>query len=147
MQALRALLARPPLVLGAIVLLAAAITGVFAVQIVGYEPDEVGYTHLAMGIAHSVSPITFRDGGAQRLNQLYPLLIAPIWGLFGNVTAFRIAHVWNVLLMATAAIPTYLLARELVRARWAAYLAAALVALTPWVTLSLAELTEVAAFE
>ncbi len=146
MQALRALLARPPLVLGAIVLLAAAITGVFAVQIVGYEPDEVGYTHLAMGIAHSLSPITFRDGGAQRLNQLYPLLIAPIWGPFGNVTAFRIAHVWNVLLMATAAIPTYLLARELVRARWAAYLAAALVALTPWVTLSLAELTEVAAF-
>lgn len=146
MRSLRVLLARPPLVVGAIVLLGAAIAGAFSVQIVGYEPDEVGYTHLAIGIAHSLSPITLRYGGAQRLNQLYPLLIAPIWGSFGNVTAFRVTHILNVLLMASAAIPTYLLARQVLHERWAAYLAAALVALMPWMTLSLAELTEVAAF-
>ncbi len=146
MRSLRALLARPPLVVGAIVLVGAAIAGVFSLQIVGYEPDEIGYTHLAMGIADSLAPFTFRYNGAQRLNQLYPLLIAPIWGPFGNVTAFRIAHAWNALLMASAAIPTYLLAREVAPRRWAAYLAAALVALMPWMTLSLAELTEVAAF-
>ncbi len=131
---------------GAIVLVSAGIAGGFALQVVGYNPDEIGYTHLAIGIGRSLSPITVRYDGGQRLNQLYPLLIAPIWGLFRNVTAFRIAHVWNALLMASAAIPTYLLARELVPRRWPAYLAAALVALMPWMTLSLAELTEVAAF-
>jgi hypothetical protein len=140
------LVGRPPLVVGAIVVLAAAVAAVFSAQIVGYEPDEIGYTHLAIGIAHSLLPITFQYGGAQRLNQLYPLLIAPLWGPFGNVTAFRIAHIWNALLLASAAIPTYLLAREVVPQRWAAYLAAALVAFMPWMTLSTTELTEVAAF-
>jgi hypothetical protein len=137
---------KPPLVIGLIMLIAAAISGVFSWQVKGYEPDEVGYTHLALGIAHSLSPITLHYGGSSRLNQLYPLLIAPIWGLFGNVTAFRVAHIWNVLLMASAAIPSYLLAFEVVRRRWTAYLVAALVAFAPWMTLSLAELTEVAAF-
>jgi hypothetical protein len=145
-RAIRTLVGRPSLVVGAIVLLAAAVAAAFSAQIVGYEPDEIGYTHLAIGIAHSLLPITFQYGGAQRLNQLYPLLIAPLWGPFGNVTAFRIAHIWNALLLASAAIPTYLLAREVVPQRWAAYLAAALVAFMPWMTLSTTELTEVAAF-
>jgi Dolichyl-phosphate-mannose-protein mannosyltransferase len=99
-----------------------------------------------MGLAHSLSPIILSHGGGQRANQLYPLLIAPFWGPFNNVTAFRLVHAWNALLLASAAIPTYLLARELLARRWTAYLAAALVALCPWLTLSLAELTEVAAF-
>jgi hypothetical protein len=143
---LRALGAKPPLVIGAIMLFAAAFAGIFSRQIVGYEPDEVGYTHLAVGIAHSLTPITLSHGGSQRPNQLYPLLISPIWGLFGNVAAFRITHIWNVLLMSSAAIPGYLLAREVVPRRWAAYVVAALVVLTPWMTLSLAELTEVVAY-
>jgi hypothetical protein len=143
---LRAFACRPVLVIGFIMLIVVAVVGFFSWQISGYEPDEVGYTHLSLGIAHSLSPITLRYGGGSRLNQLYPLLIAPIWGAFGNVTAFRIAHIWNVLLMASAAIPAYLLAIEVVRRRWAAYLVAALVVFAPWMTLSLAELTEVAAF-
>ena len=134
------------LVVGAIMLIGAAIALVFSTQIVGYAPDEVGYTHLAVGISHSLSPITLRYGGGARLNQLYPLLIAPFWGAFGNVTAFQITHVWDVLLMVSAAIPTYLLARQVVEPRWAGYIAAALVAVMPWMTLSLVELTEVAAF-
>ncbi len=143
---MRALLQRPALVLSAIVLGSAALAAAFSLQVVGYQPDEIGYTHLAIGIAHSLLPFTVRYGGAQRVNQLYPLLIAPIWGLFRNPTAFRIDHAWNTLLLASAAIPTYLLARELVPRRWPAYLAAVLVALMPWMTLSLTELTEVAAF-
>lgn len=143
---LRALGSKPVLVVGFMTLVAAAVAGFFSWQISGYEPDEIGYTHLSLGIAHSLSPITLQYGGGSRLNQFYPLLIAPIWGLFGNVTAFRIAHVWNALLMASAAIPAYLLAVEVIRRRWAAYLVAALVVFAPWMTLSLAELTEVAAF-
>jgi hypothetical protein len=143
---LRALAAKPPLVLGAIVLVAASVAAVFSLQVVEFEPDEIGYTHLAIGIARSLSPFTTSYGGAQRLNQLYPLLIAPIWGLFNNVDAFRITHAWNALLMASAAIPAYLLAREVVQRRWAAYLAAALVAAAPWLTISTSQLTEVAAY-
>ncbi len=140
------LLERPVLIVGAIMLIGAAIALVFSTQIVGYAPDEVGYTHLAVGISHSLSPITLRYGGGARLNQLYPLLIAPFWGAFGNVTAFQITHVWDVLLMVSAAIPTYLLSRQVVEPRWAGYIAAALVVVMPWMTLSLVELTEVAAF-
>ena len=137
---------RPHLVLAGIVLASAALAASFSAQVTSYEPDELGYTHLAMGIAHSLSPITLSYGGGQRLNQLYPLLIAPWWGTFGNVTAFRITHIWNALLMASAAVPTYLLAREVVAQRWAAYLSAALVAVAPWLTLATTQLTEVAAY-
>lgn len=140
------LVERPAVVLGGIVLLSAALAAAFGAQITGYEPDELGYTHLAIGIAHSLSPITLSYGGGQRLNQLYPLLIAPWWGMFGNVTAFRITHIWNALLMASAAVPAYLLAREVIASRWAAYLSAALVAFAPWLTLSTTQLTEVAAY-
>jgi hypothetical protein len=143
---LRSLAACPWIVLGAIMLVAAAIAIVFSVQITGYEPDEIGYTRLALTLAHAHAPITLDGLGSQRLNQLYPLLIAPLWGLFANPTAFRLTHIWNPLLMASTAIPTYLLARNVVRVRWAAYLAAALVAIAPWLTLSTAELTEVAAY-
>lgn len=142
----QAFVARPTYVVGAIVLVAAAVAAFFSRQVVGFEPDEVGYTRLAIGIAHALSPITLSYNGGQRLNQLYPLLISPFWGLFGNMTAFRLVHIWNALLMASTAIPVYLLAREVVRERWACYLAAALIAFSPWMTLSLAELTEVAAF-
>jgi len=142
----RAFADRPPLVVGSIVLVSAAVAAAFSLQVVSYEPDELGYTHLAMGIARSLSPFTFAYSGGQRLNQLYPLLIAPLWGAFGNVTAFKLVHVWNALLMASAAIPAYLLALEVMRVRWAAYLAAALVAAAPWLTLSTGELTEVAAY-
>jgi hypothetical protein len=145
-QVLRGLDARPPLVVGAIVLAAAAIAAAFSLQVTEFEPDEIGYTHLAIGIANSLSPFTTSYGGASRLNQLYPLLIAPIWGSFNNVTAFRVTHAWNALIMASAAIPTYLLAREVVARRWAAYLAAALVAVAPWLTISTSQLTEVAAY-
>ncbi len=143
---LRALAARPPLVVGAIVLAAAAVAAVFSLRVVEFEPDEIGYTHMAIGIANSLSPFTTSYGGASRLNQLYPLLIAPIWGSFNNVTAFRITHAWNALIMASAAIPAYLLAREVVARRSAAYLVAALVAVAPWLTISTSQLTEVAAY-
>lgn len=138
--------ARPALVVGAIVFVAAAIAAWFSLKVVQFEPDELGYTHLAIGIANSHTPFTLSYGGSQRLNQLYPLLIAPFWGPFGNVTAFRLTHAWNALLMASAAIPAYLLARQVLRERWAAYLVAALVAAAPWLTLATAELTEVAAY-
>lgn len=145
-RGLRAAAVNPPFVVGAIVLLAAALAAFFTHQITGYDPDEIIYTRLAIGISHSLTPIALSGGGAQRLNQLYPLLIAPIWGVFGNVTAFRLVHLVNPLLMASAAIPTYLLAREVLEDRRAAYIASALVAAAPWLTLSTGELTEVAAF-
>lgn len=143
---LRSAVTGPPVVLGAIVLVAAGLGAAFALRITSFEPDELGYTRLALGIAHSVTPLTLSYGGGQRLNQLYPLLIAPLWGFFGNVTAFRLTHVWNALLLSSAAIPTYLLTREVVRERWAGYLAAALVAALPWLSISTGELTEVAAY-
>ncbi len=137
---------RPPLVVGTITLLAAALGASFSRQITGYDPDEIVYTHLAIAISHSLTPIAGSGSGGQRVNQLYPLLIAPIWGVFGNVTAFRIVHFLNPLIMASSAIPAYLLAREVLTDRRAAYVACAVVAVAPWLTLSTGELTEVAAF-
>lgn len=143
----RRLAGHPALVVGAIVLFAAAIAAWFTTRMTQFEPDEIGYTKLAIQIGDLMQPISTTPLGRDRLNQLYPLTIAPFYKLFANATAYEIAHVWNALLMASSAIPAYLLGREVLRGRRAwSYLFALLVAIAPWLTLSAVQLTEVAAY-
>ena len=127
---------RPALVVGALFVVSAAVSAYFATKITSFQPDELAYTHLAMALGDRPSLWTAAFGGHERLNQLYPLTLAPLYGLFGNVTAYELAHWWNALLMASAVVPVYLLAREVLERGWAAYLAAAVAAVVPWLTLS-----------
>lgn len=139
-------LGKPPLVVGFLYVLSAAVVASFTTQITSFEPDEIGYTHLAIALSDHPSLFTTQFGGGDRLNQLYPLTLAPLYGLFGNVKAYELAHVWNAVLMSSAVIPAYLLARQALARRGAAYIAAALVAVAPWFTMASVQLTEVAGY-
>jgi hypothetical protein len=109
--------------------------------------DELQTSKLATSAARSLSPVPHIHGeyyGA--LSQLYPLLIAPFFGLMSTPHAVTAAHVANALLLASAAGPAYLLAREITGSRQAGYVAAALTAFVPWLVLSTTLLTENAAY-
>ncbi len=109
--------------------------------------DELQYSKLALNIGNTLSPVpNIRGGYTGSLAQLYPILIAPLMHAFAMPTAFRAVHVLNAILMASTAIPAYLLTRELVRSKTAAYLVAVLTISIPWMVMSTMMLTEVAAY-
>ena len=108
--------------------------------------DELLYSKLATAIASTGSPVpTIHGDYYGALAQLYPLVLAPLYAVFDAPTAFRAAHALNAALMASAAIPTYLLARTVVSP--AASAAAALAAVvTPWAVLAGFVMTESVAY-
>jgi hypothetical protein len=109
--------------------------------------DELLYVKLALNVGDTGSPFPEIHGeGFAVFSQLYPLLTAPIYQLFDMPTAFRAVHILNALIMASAAIPAYLLAREVVAHRASAYLVAAITIAVPWMTMATMVLTEVAAY-
>jgi hypothetical protein len=109
--------------------------------------DELQTTKLATSIAETGSPVPYIHGTYYAaLSQLYPLLIAPFYGLLTAPAAATAAHVLNGFLLASAAWPAYLLARSVTRSRAAATVAALLTAFTPWLVLSTTLLTENAAY-
>jgi hypothetical protein len=109
--------------------------------------DELQTTKLATSIAETGSLIPRIHGTYYAaLSQLYPLLIAPFYGLLTAPAAATAAHVLNPFLLASAAWPAYLLARSLTGSRVAASVAALLTAFTPWLVLSTTLLTETAAY-
>jgi hypothetical protein len=109
--------------------------------------DELQTTKLATSIGRTLSPVPHIHGeyyGA--LNQLYPLLLAPLYGSLGVPAAFDGAHVLNAFLLASSAWPAYLLGRAVTASRGGGYFAAALTAFVPWLVLSSTLLTENAAY-
>jgi hypothetical protein len=108
--------------------------------------DEMLYTKLAVSIADTGSPLPqIHDTHVEVLNQLYPLLIAPLFVGTDFVTAFRATHVLNAVLMSSACIPAYLIARQVVTRFWS--LAVAVVSVTvPWMVLTGVLMTESAAY-
>jgi hypothetical protein len=109
--------------------------------------DELQYSKLALNVADTLSPIpVIRGAYTGSFAQLYPILMSPFMRAFDMPTAFRVLHVFNAVLMASTAIPAYLLTREVVRSRAAAYLVAALTVTVPWIVMSTMLLTETAAY-
>ncbi len=109
--------------------------------------DELQTTKLATSIAETGSPVPYIHGKYYAaLSQLYPLLLAPFYGLLTAPAAATAAHVLNGFLLASAAWPAYLLARSVTGSRAAATAAALLTAFTPWLVLSTTLLTENAAY-
>jgi hypothetical protein len=109
--------------------------------------DELQVALLATSIADTLSPIPAIHGvyyGAH--SQLYPLLIAPFYGTLDAPAAATAAHALNAFLIASAAIPAFLLARSVAGSSAAGYVAAALTACTPWLVLASTLLTENAAY-
>jgi hypothetical protein len=109
--------------------------------------DELQSSKLATSIAATFSPEPRIHGVYYHaLSQVYPLLISPFFGLLNVPSAIEATHVFNGLLLASAAWPAGLLARHVTRSWPAAYFASALTAFVPWLVLAATLLTENAAY-
>jgi hypothetical protein len=109
--------------------------------------DELLYERLAISIGRTGSPLPRVHGALiSNINQLYPLLLAPIFSHGLVPSALRDAHALNAFVMSSAAIPAFLLTWRLTRNRWLSYLVAALTIFVPWIVLSSLLLTEVVAY-
>jgi hypothetical protein len=109
--------------------------------------DEVQVARLAISIGdeHSLVP-TIRGAYYGAHNQLYPLLLAPFYATLDAPAAATAAHALNALLLVSAGVPAFLLARAVAGTNGAGYVAAALTAVSPWLVLSSTLLTENAAY-
>ena len=109
--------------------------------------NELLYERRAISAAQSLSPLTrLRGDTIPSYDQLYPLLIAPVFR-HGYVPHDLVqAHFLNAWIMSSACIPVFLLARRATGRSWAAYLVALLSVTLPWIFYSDFLLTEVAAY-
>lgn len=108
--------------------------------------DELQYAKLALSIAESGSPLPSLRGTTVSLaNQLYPLLLAPIYGSLSAPDAFRAAHVLNAVVMTSSVVPAYLIGRELLPRAWS-FAVAVLAVVTPWIVLTGFVMSEVVAY-
>ena len=83
--------------------------------------DELEWTQISRAIAHTGHAA--RRGEPIGFKSLYAYLIAPGWWLHSTSTAYDAIKYLNTLVMATAAVPVYLLARLLVSRRAATIVA------------------------
>ena len=109
--------------------------------------DELRYERLAISIgrAHTLVP-RIHGVEVKSFEQLYPVLIAPIFA--GGLVPHDVveAHVLNAWVMSSVCIPAYLLARDVTRRRVWAYVVAVLSVFMPWIVYSTMLMTEVAAY-
>jgi hypothetical protein len=121
-QATRVLVHPAVWVVGTLVACSTVLRSVFAWQhsTSRYFPDEYIYTALSRSIAHG--SLTIRGQTAHFPALLEPLLAAPLWGLFSTETAYRLVQTENALAASLAAIPIYMIARDLKLSRGYAYL-------------------------
>ena len=104
-------------------------------------PDEILYSELAKAIAEGTEPAV-RGVPALTWGVVYPVLVAPAWAAFADpVSAYHAALVINALVMSSAAIPAYLLARLFVAER-SAIVVAAMTVLVPSLSYTSVVMTE-----
>ncbi|MFL5944316.1 MAG: hypothetical protein ACJ74D_09730 [Gaiellaceae bacterium] len=126
-----------------------AILAVLAAEVVDWYvmTDELLYERLAISVAHGGSLLPRVHGDLiANVNQLYPLLLAPLFAGRLVPDALREAHILNGLVMSSACVPVYLLARDVLRHVPLALAAAALSVTIPWIALASFLMTEVVAY-
>jgi hypothetical protein len=109
--------------------------------------DELVYERLAISIARTGSPVPRVHGVFVRsLDQLYPLVIAPLF-VHGSVAHdIKEAHVLGAFLMSSACIPAFLLAWRVSGRTWLAWVLALGSIAIPWTIYSSFLLTETIAY-
>lgn len=108
-------------------------------------PDELIYSELAKSIADGSLP-SVRGESTLGYGLVYPLVIAPAWGIFDDpANAFLAAKAINAVVMSLATIPAFFLARRFVSTP-SALIVAALSAFIPSLLLSGTLLIEVALY-
>ena len=109
--------------------------------------DELLYERLALSVTRLHTPLPrVHDVGIANLNQLYSLVLAPVFATGTVAEGLHRAHVLNAFLITSAAIPAYVLALRVTRSVWASALAAALTVAVPWMVLASFLLTGTVAY-
>ena len=109
--------------------------------------DELLYERLGISVDRLHSPLPHVHGElVPNVSQLYPLLLATVYGHGLVPQSLHDAHLLNAFVMSSAAIPAFLLTRRVTGRRLAAYPVAALTVSVPWIVYSSFLLTEVAGY-
>lgn len=109
--------------------------------------DELYYLRLAVSVAQTGSPLPRIHGEiVANVNQLYPVLLSPVFGDADVPGALAAAHRLNAFVMVSAAIPVYVLARRIGVGRFVSVWAGVLAVAVPWIVLASFLLTEVVAY-
>jgi hypothetical protein len=107
----------------------------------GVLGDELIYSGLAKSIALDGLP-RFRGELDLSHSLLYPLVLSPVYALAGDgARAYEVTKAIDAIIVTTAAVPTYLLARR-VAGKGLALVVAALVAFEPWTAYASLVMTE-----
>jgi len=125
-----------------------SVLGEIALHARDYIDFDAGrYQRLAISIARTGSLIPRVNGvDIHSYSQLYPILIAPFFRHGLIVDDMKNVNLASAYIMSSACIPAFLLTRRVTRERWAPYLVAALTIFMPWIVMSLAMMTEIAAY-
>jgi hypothetical protein len=108
--------------------------------------DELLYEKLALSFVDGAFLPTLHGERADVYAVLYPFLLMPVFAIVDLPDAVRVVHALNGVLFASAAIPTWLLARELVLSRLAASASALFAVALPWTVIGGFVMTEAAAY-
>jgi hypothetical protein len=109
--------------------------------------DELLYERLAISIANLGSPLPHIHGELiANVNQLYPLLLSPLFHDRLVPPALHDAHVLNAFVMSSVCLPTFLLAHAVTGSKRLSYVVASLCVCIPWIPLSSMLMTEVVAY-
>ena len=125
------------------------LSGYFTSRIGGWYvmSDELQYVKLAVSVGDHLSLTPHLRGEDVGIySQLYPVLTAPFYAFLSMPAAFDAVHIFNAVVMASAAVPVYILARHLELPKVAATAAATVSVVTPWMLLSTVVMTEALAY-
>jgi Dolichyl-phosphate-mannose-protein mannosyltransferase len=141
--------ARPWIPIAALWLGLGGILAILTTRVVDWYvmTDEMLYERLAISIAQLHSPLPHIHGELiGNVNQLYPLLLAPLFDGTLVPSGLRDAHVLNAFVMSSAAIPAFLLARRVTNGSRLSYVVAVLTVCLPWIVLASFVMTESVAY-
>jgi hypothetical protein len=109
--------------------------------------DELLYERLAISIYRLGSLVPHVHGQVvPNLNQLYPVLLAVPFRNDSVRQSLHDAHLLNAILMTSALVPAYVLARRVTTSWWAPWIVGILTVTLPWIALASFLLTEVVAY-
>src|SRR5437763_7424127 len=109
--------------------------------------DELLYERLALSVDRTPSPLPrVHTEVISNLNQLYPLVIAPVFRHGQVLHGLHQAHVLNAFVMTSAIVPAYVLARRVTQNQWLPFVVAVTSVAVPWLALSSFLLSEVVAY-
>ena len=128
----------------ALVVIGSVVVRVLAAWLVAtptYFPDEYVYAEIGRSLAETGRPLV--EGAAASFPALLqPLLTAPAWLVDDVQIAYRLVQLMGAVAMSLAAIPAFLLAREVGIERWIAVVVGALAVAVPDVAYASSVLSE-----